>query len=853
MTTLQIPDYVPQQAKSYWKRVAASAFLKTNSERQAKQIANSALYDSGSIKTVIVVPSYVPSTKERQWTNAYNAAASHGFSIDEANDIAAQSITNYAKAALELVDPMRKIDRAISVEGFSKSTRGKTAIKASTIGEGWVEGYGVSWGNPQDTDLQGEWFTKATNFCLNWFSSRPLLYHHALDKTVGLKTIGIIPTIKEDDLGLWIAAQLDLRDKYARAVYEMVKSTQFGFSSGSVDHLVKIKSTGEISVWPLIEVSITPSPAQASKVTVRALKSLFNGEFLSNSSRLRELYAEADDSIMSYSETDSFVFGGNEMATKSSIGHIKKAAKDLGVKLSPSEIATMADELDEATMSELDESEGLMDDDFDDAALDDEFDDAALDDEFDDAALDDEFDDAALDDEFDPALMSDEEDAMLSDEFDDTVMSGKSRKSKTKANARKTRSGARKSTTIDELETQYWKSRAMKAELREHPGQRNRPLSRFGSIVDEADRPGGYDAAFKSYIFKGEMKLNSRERYTLDGKGKRYDGGATMEWDNVGRAVKTYVGGNDASWGYAVPENWINELNKNVMSNAYMAQECRTVNTTSDAVVQANLITTDARMAHSAARVSWPGETPADAAETVSPEDVLSQIRIPVHVMMVNHTATLSALEDSAFDLEGNINESFAEALTVAYETLIWNGNGQGKLMGITNDPTVNASPSVGVQTVGGYRATGSAFGFLNADVLKKMMFDLPAGFRGRAKWYMNTNTLGEISTLKDGMGNYLIDDRDEALRSQGIPDRLLRYPVIINEFATDIASGAFPVIFGDLSKAYTIAKRIEFTVRRFDDSPYAIRDQVLFVGRARIGGQVTQPTALKLMKVAAS
>ena len=46
---------------------------------------------------------------------------------------------------------------------------------------------------------------------------------------------------------------------YARAVYDMVAAKQFGWSSGSVDHLVKIGENGEILVWPLIEGSITPT------------------------------------------------------------------------------------------------------------------------------------------------------------------------------------------------------------------------------------------------------------------------------------------------------------------------------------------------------------------------------------------------------------------------------------------------------------------------------------------------------------------------------------------------------------------------------------------------------------------
>lgn len=769
------------------------------------------------------------------------------------------------------------------------------AIKATEMDNGTVEGYLVSWGNPKDTDLQGEWFTKDTDFCLNWFPVRPALYHHGLDNTVGLKSIGMITTVKADDLGLWVQAQLDLRDKYARAVYEMVKAQQFGWSSGSVDHLVKTLDSGQIIRWPLIEGSITPTPAQPSKVTVRAMKALLKDEF-SRISNLRGPLARVDSDTES-GDFDKRIFGGtNIMASKSSRTHVIKAARSLGIKLEPGEVEAMADDLDEAVaQDDFDEAAmqddfdpALMQDDFDDAVMQDDFDDAILQDDFDpamlqddfDAYAQDDFDPAMLQDDFDPAMLQDDFDpALMQDDFDDAVMSRKAKMQRMKAQkikaqrqkmkaaqaAKMSRKNAamgrpsRKSvddfgqgTSDVESQARYWRQRAIKAEQMEIPGQRERGFLPNHNIIDEADQKGGYPHAFKAYIRMGEGRLPDREKYVLNAKGYVNFGPSTMTFDGGERAIKTYTGGSDASWGYAVPENWINELNRNVMTEAKMAADCRTVNTTSDRVVQPNLLTTDARRAH-AANVSWPGEVPAGASDYAATEDQLSQIAIPIYVMMINHTSSLSALEDSAFDLESEINDAFAEATTVAYESLIWNGNGQGKLMGITNDPTVTSFASTSNTTVGGYLATGSASGFLNADVIKRMVMQLPQGYRGRAKWYMNSNTAAEIMTLKDGMGNYLIDPRDEALRTAGIPDRLMRYPIVYNEWATDIASGAFPVILGDLSRAYTIAKRVEFSVRRFDDAYYAVRDQVLFLGRARVGGQVTQQAALKALKIATS
>jgi HK97 family phage major capsid protein len=398
-------------------------------------------------------------------------------------------------------------------------------------------------------------------------------------------------------------------------------------------------------------------------------------------------------------------------------------------------------------------------------------------------------------------------------------------------------------------QAEYWRRRAEELESVEAPGQR--AFKSLG-VKDQADRPGAYPAAFKSYLMKGLGLMTDTEKYILQGKGKARWQNASFSYDTATKTVKTYSSGSDASVGFLVPEDWVNELNKNVMTQTVMAPECKARTTTSDRIVQPNLNTTDARRAHPA-QVRWPGESPASNTDHRTVEDEYTQVTIPIHVMLITLAATNSALEDATFNLEEEINEAFAEAVAVSYDQLIWGGDGQGKLQGIVTNSQVVGSPSLGMKTVGGYVATGSADGIVTADSLKTMLFHLPQGYRQRAKWYMNSNTGLQVATLKDGNGNYLIDQRDDALRTVGVPDRLLNKPIVYNEWADDADSGKFPIILADLTRGYIIGRRVEFSIRRFDDSNYAEHDQVLFLGRARLGGQVLQPASFKALKVALS
>jgi len=146
------------------------------------------------------------------------------------------------------------------------------AIKS--IGEDRIGGYLVRWGSPQEKDIQREYFTKDTNFELDWYEKRPLLYHHGMDKTLKSTKIGTIDAIKIDDVGLWAEAQLDLRHRYVNALRSLVKNGVLQFSSGAMSHLVETEPDGWIKRWPMPEGSMTPTPAEPRRDTLISIKSL---------------------------------------------------------------------------------------------------------------------------------------------------------------------------------------------------------------------------------------------------------------------------------------------------------------------------------------------------------------------------------------------------------------------------------------------------------------------------------------------------------------------------------------------------------------------------------------------------
>lgn len=151
-----------------------------------------------------------------------------------------------------------------------------TSLKMLDATEGRVGGYLIVWGHPSARDLQGEFFTPQTELGLDWYAERPVLYHHGLDGQLKAAVIGVIDTLRPDDVGVWAEAQLDMRQRYVRAVQRLVDKGVLGWSSGSLPHLVQVDDDGHITHWPIVEGSLTPTPAEPRRTDVQTIKSAYD-------------------------------------------------------------------------------------------------------------------------------------------------------------------------------------------------------------------------------------------------------------------------------------------------------------------------------------------------------------------------------------------------------------------------------------------------------------------------------------------------------------------------------------------------------------------------------------------------
>jgi phage head maturation protease len=131
-----------------------------------------------------------------------------------------------------------------------------------------IGGYGVVYGG---VDLDGETFTAETDYQLDLVPRKPVYYDHAQRDIKN--SLGYTAEVTEDDNGIWIEAELDRSRQYVDRVMALVHAGRVGWSSGSVAHLAQ-REGGVIKTWPVVEFSITPTPAEPRTLGIREIKAL---------------------------------------------------------------------------------------------------------------------------------------------------------------------------------------------------------------------------------------------------------------------------------------------------------------------------------------------------------------------------------------------------------------------------------------------------------------------------------------------------------------------------------------------------------------------------------------------------
>ena len=304
-------------------------------------------------------------------------------------------------------------------------------------------------------------------------------------------------------------------------------------------------------------------------------------------------------------------------------------------------------------------------------------------------------------------------------------------------------------------------------------------------------------------------------------------------WREVGMGnalpteVKAIIGAVDTSAGYGVPETFQSLVIKSLTEFSPVRSVARVVNLTSGDTYEAPKRT-------AVVSTNWTAEIQ-EATET---ENTYGLEKIPVHNLNAATLVSLNAIEDSRIDLEAELRLDFVEQLAAKEAYGFVRGSGINQAQGFVNK---------------GDEVKSGSNGDFDADDLIDLLGSLKEGYMRNAVFGFNRATMRKIRKLKannqyiwapfDGPANTL---------AGGMPSTILGRPwVIMADLADTGLTNAQSVVCGDFQRGYVIVDRVGMTIIR-DIYTKSGANQVKFVLRRRVGGQVVLPEAIKVLKEAA-
>lgn len=197
----------------------------------------------------------------------------------------------------------------------------------------------------------------------------------------------------------------------------------------------------------------------------------------------------------------------------------------------------------------------------------------------------------------------------------------------------------------------------------------------------------------------------------------------------------------------------------------------------------------------------------------------------------------IELLQDAQIDIAGFVLTRLGQRIGRISNTGYTTGSGTGQPFGF-----------VSVASTGKTGTTGQTLTIIYDDLVDLVDSLDVAYLQGpnEPKFMMSQTMRRVVRKIKDTSGRPIWTPSYDSGMTAGTPDRLLGYPVSINNDMAVPAANAKSLAFGDFKK-YLIRDAMQVTLYRFDDSAYAKNGQVGFLAWARTGGNLLDLNAVKL------
>lgn len=282
--------------------------------------------------------------------------------------------------------------------------------------------------------------------------------------------------------------------------------------------------------------------------------------------------------------------------------------------------------------------------------------------------------------------------------------------------------------------------------------------------------------------------------------------------------------------GYAVPEGFLNEIEREMLFFGSMMEVARVIRTSTGNPLP------------------WPTvDDTSNTGRLIAENTTVTQTDVSfgqkqLNAFLYSSDAVLvpyTLMQDEAIGLEDLLASLLGERLGRIENTHWTTGTGTGQPEGITTNVTTGKTGATG-QT-----ATVTSDDLIDlihsVDRAYRQMGRVAGGAARGPRFMMHDLSLAIVRKLKDGEGRpiYQFSDRE------GEPDRLHGYPVSINNDVPQMAADAKSILFGDFFRGYIIRIVRDMQLLRLTER-YADALQVGFFAFMRMDGRPVTTSAVK-------
>jgi len=300
---------------------------------------------------------------------------------------------------------------------------------------------------------------------------------------------------------------------------------------------------------------------------------------------------------------------------------------------------------------------------------------------------------------------------------------------------------------------------------------------------------------------------------------------------------KALQAGSDPDGGYLLPQATTGRALSKIYEQSVMRQ-LATVQTISTNDIEGLLDNDEAD-------AGWVTEL-GTRSETDTPQ--VGKWRIEAHEMYAMPKASQKILDDAATDVEGWLAGKIADKFARVEGAAFWTGNGVGKPRGLADYPTAATADASRAWGTFEHVLSGANGDFhtTKADPIQDLIGAFKDQYLNGAQFAMRREVRTKIRKMKEATSDrYLWEPGLQA----GQPDRLLGYPVRIDQYMPALATGALSLAFGDFRQAYLIVDRMGIRTLR---DPFTAKPYVVFYTTKRCGAGAQNTEAVKFLKFSA-